>query len=73
MESTWNEMSGTGSPEHWQPGFNRTSRLLRELKLDRPTRLLLYDCRSPPDVCSRVNVVQPQFDQVTGAELAVDC
>ena len=43
MESAWKEKSGTGSPEHWQQGFNGIPRLLRDLELDWSTSLLLDD------------------------------
>ena len=73
MKSTWEEISGTGSPKDWQPGLNGIPRPRRVLELDRSTCPLLGDGCSASHIGSRANFVYLQFDQVVGASLAIDC
>ena len=54
------------------PDRDRLARLLRDLKLHRPSCLLLHDDGSGPYLISHRHIVSPQTDQVAGAKLAVD-
>ena len=54
------------------PGGDRVSRLLGDLKLHRPLGLLLHDNRARGDVTALDHIVDAKPDQVASAQLAVD-
>ena len=72
MKPAREKISRAGRPNHWQPNLKGGSRLLRYLELHGSARLLLNDCRSIPDPRARPYFVDAKFDQIAGAELAID-
>ena len=54
------------------PGGDRVARLLRELKLDRPLRLLLHHDGAGSDVTALHDIVDAEADQIAPPKLAVD-
>ena len=71
MKSAREEISRTSRAENSQPDFEGSPRLLRNLELHWSARLLLDDCRSVPDHCTRGYFVDAKFDQIAGAKLAI--
>jgi hypothetical protein len=56
----------------FHPCGYRPSRCLSDFELDGAPGLLLHDGGAGSDSGSIANVTDPQFDQITGAKLAVD-
>ena len=71
-EATREQIPTTPSAEHRQPVADRGSGLLRDLKLHRPAGLLLDDHRSIANSAADEHVIDPQPDEITAPELAVD-
>ena len=60
------------SSTSFKPGKKAGSHVTRNLKLDRPPRLLLNDDRSRLYLQSGYHIANPDLDEVTAAKLAVD-
>jgi hypothetical protein len=54
------------------PRQHGVSRLLGDLELHRPSRLLLHHCGPGPHPSAQKDVIHPQGNQVTAPQLAVD-
>ena len=68
-QSAWKQEVLKRAAANIQPSGQNLSRRLSNIKLDRPTSLLLYDSCAPPDCTSSRNVTDTDLHEITAAKL----
>src|SRR5215470_1202422 len=72
LKTAWAQISALASVKGGEPLANGSTGLLGNLELHRPASLLLNDGRAIANSPASEHVIDPQPDEITAPELAVD-